>query len=213
MSELVRELRRKRHEELRLQKQSPETVFQETENGKQYNLPEEVVKAINNLVGAVTLAAGSNVNISIVGNTITITATDTGATTFLQLTDTPGTYIGEQGRFVRVNSTEDGLEFVDAPSGTGSSTFTGLTDTPAAYTGQAGKVPAVNAGETALEFTEMDAEKIQGITVDITGLADGYIVYYDGASGTFKVKLDEGGGGWAFGFILLTNEISTADYV
>lgn len=70
--------------------------------------------------------------------------------TLISLSDTPGTYVGQQGQGLVVNATEDGMEF--AP--TVSSNYLALTDTPASYGGQAGKVVAVNAGETALEFID-----------------------------------------------------------
>ncbi len=58
-----------------------------------------------------------------------------GATKFTDLTDVPGSYGGQQGKFPRVNSTEDGLEFADMPSGGGeggSGTFDyGLITSPA----------------------------------------------------------------------------------
>ena len=40
-----------------------------------------------------------------------------GATSFLNLTDTPNSYEGQAGKVVKVKDTEDGLEFVDIPSG------------------------------------------------------------------------------------------------
>ena len=40
-------------------------------------------------------------------------------TTFTQLTDTPTDYTGQSGRYVAVNSTSNGLEFVAAPTGSG----------------------------------------------------------------------------------------------
>lgn len=42
-----------------------------------------------------------------------------GATTFLELTDTPSSYTSSGGYLVRVKSTEDGLEFVAGGSGSG----------------------------------------------------------------------------------------------
>ena len=71
------------------------------------------------------------------------------ATSFLSLTDTPVSYLGNAGKTVLVNATEDGLEF---GVGGGASTFLSLTDSPSTYVGQAGLVPTVNVGETALEF-------------------------------------------------------------
>lgn len=54
-----------------------------------------------------------------------------GATTFLDLTDTPSAYTGQSGKLVAVASGEGGLEFVDAPSGEDNyvdgATFSGTT--------------------------------------------------------------------------------------
>lgn len=38
---------------------------------------------------------------------------------FLSLQDTPASYTGAGGKVVAVKATEDGLEFIDAPSGGG----------------------------------------------------------------------------------------------
>lgn len=54
-----------------------------------------------------------------------------GAETFLDLTDSPSAYTGQSGKFVAVASGEDGVEFVDAPSGEDNyvdgATFSGTT--------------------------------------------------------------------------------------
>lgn len=78
-----------------------------------------------------------------------IAALVTGGGSFLTLTDTPISYVGQAGLVPVVNGTETGLEFAAAG---GVSDFLTLTDTPALYTGQAGKVAAVNGAENALEF-------------------------------------------------------------
>lgn len=70
--------------------------------------------------------------------------------TLISLSDTPVSYVGQQGKGLVVNATEDAMEF--AP--TVSSNFLALTDTPANYGGQAGKLAVVNSGETALEFID-----------------------------------------------------------
>jgi len=75
--------------------------------------------------------------------------TDIAATDFTGLSDTPGTYIGQQGKGVIVNATEDGLEYL--PSTT-TPTFITLPDTPAGYSGQAGKHARVNATNNGVEF-------------------------------------------------------------
>lgn len=72
-----------------------------------------------------------------------------GATTFLQLTDTP-TSFGTAGQMVVVNSGTDGLIFTDA---SGAMTFLALTDTPASF-GTAGQLVAVNMAADGLIFTD-----------------------------------------------------------
>jgi len=74
-----------------------------------------------------------------------------GASAFTDLTDAPPAYTGEAGKYVRVNATEDALEFA-AGGGGGAGVFTDLTDVPSAYTGGAGKIVRVNSTEDALEF-------------------------------------------------------------
>ena len=76
--------------------------------------------------------------------------------TFLELTDTPGSYDGHAGDLIKVSLTEDGLEF---SSTSVASAFKDLTDTPASYTGNKGKVPVVNSAEEGLAFYNMDASR------------------------------------------------------
>jgi len=45
------------------------------------------------------------------------TTVEAGATTFTALTDTPSTYTGQAGKWLKVNSTPDGLEFTEEPTG------------------------------------------------------------------------------------------------
>jgi len=73
-----------------------------------------------------------------------------GAKTFTGLHDTPTDYLGQSGKLLSVNTAEDGLEFIDAP--TGGSTFDSLTDTPTDKVGNAGNVPVVNATEDELIY-------------------------------------------------------------
>ena len=75
--------------------------------------------------------------------------------TFLDLSDTPGSYSGEAGNFVRVAAGENELEFASIPD-----EFTELTDTPGAYSGEAGKFVKVAAGETELEFADLTESDI-----------------------------------------------------
>lgn len=57
---------------------------------------------------------------------------------------------------------------------------------------------------------------IDGIEVDMTDIADGYILYYDATSGKILAKQDDGGGGGSlisslklsFGTVVVVNESS-----
>lgn len=51
-----------------------------------------------------------------------------GLTTFLSLTDTPSTYVGQAGRYVRVNAGETALEFVVGGGGSSLSYTTSFTN-------------------------------------------------------------------------------------
>ena len=66
-----------------------------------------------------------------------------GSTSFIGLSDTPGSLTAN--KWLKVNASASSLEYVD-------NTFTGLTGTPSTYT--AGKWLKVNAGGTALEWTD-----------------------------------------------------------
>lgn len=82
-----------------------------------------------------------------------IAAADTGgggATTFLELDDTPASYAGAGGDLVAVKGTEDGLEFVPFP--VIPEDFIDLGDVPASYTGSAGLPVVVNNTEDGLIF-------------------------------------------------------------
>jgi hypothetical protein len=72
-------------------------------------------------------------------------------TQFTALQDTPASYSGMAGKVVAVKSSEDGVEFIDAPGG-GASKFTDLQDTPSALT--ADKWLKVNAAGDAIELTD-----------------------------------------------------------
>jgi len=72
-----------------------------------------------------------------------------GASTFLELNDTPSDYTGNAGKVVRVNASEDGLEFGTVSGGAG--TFTELTDTPSSYVGRGGDVVVVKTTEDGIE--------------------------------------------------------------
>ena len=77
---------------------------------------------------------------------------------FLRLHDTPSSYSGQAGKYVKVNAVEDALQFAAGTAGE----FLTLDDTPASYSGQAGKYPKVNVGEDALEFAAVSAGIVEG---------------------------------------------------
>lgn len=84
-------------------------------------------------------------------------------TQFVALQDTPGSYAGNGGKIVAVKSSEDGVEFVDAPSGGGASKFVDLTDTPNTLT--AGKMFRVNSDGTGLEEIDPPSGGVTGANV------------------------------------------------
>jgi hypothetical protein len=75
-----------------------------------------------------------------------------GASTFLQLSDTPAAYTGFGNALVAVNSGATALEFQTVASVLQRGTFLQLSDTPNTYSGQATRFVAVNSTGTALEF-------------------------------------------------------------
>ena len=87
-----------------------------------------------------------------------------GASVFTGLSDVPGSYSGQIGKALRVNSSANGLEFYTPFSGA----FTGLTDSPGSYTGQAGKVIRVNSTANGLEFYTPSSGGVSAFT----GLTD-----------------------------------------
>lgn len=91
--------------------------------------------------------------------------------TLISLSDTPGSYIGNQGFGLVVNATETGFEF--AP--TVSSNFLALTDSPNTYGAQAGKVLAANNAETALEFIDNAFLLLDDTPSSFTGKAGDFL--------------------------------------
>lgn len=82
---------------------------------------------------------------------------------FISLTDTPATYLGNQGRVVQVNANATGLTF-GPMSNVLAHTFISLTDTPATYSGQGGKFLKVNSGATAVEFASVVSTTFLALT-------------------------------------------------
>jgi len=68
---------------------------------------------------------------------------------FTDLLDTPSSYAGQAGKYLRVKDTEDGLEFATAID-----TFLGLLDTPSSYSGYGKYLVRVKSTEDGLEFVD-----------------------------------------------------------
>lgn len=93
---------------------------------------------------------------------------------FIGLLDVPDTYIGQSGKLLAVNVTEDGIEFV---AGGWPSAFTDLTDCPGSYDGQGGKFVKVKDTTDGLEFATVSAPAFTDLTdcpSDYTGYG-GYV--------------------------------------
>ena len=85
-----------------------------------------------------------------------------GASTFLDLTDTPSNYSGSANQFLKVTPGANGVDFQN-------SLFVDSTDVPNSYTGDGGKIVKVKATEDGLEFLPEGAASLPpgGATDDI----------------------------------------------
>ena len=125
----------------------------------------------------------------------TVSSGGGGSTTFLALTDTPGSFTAS--KFLAVNSGGTALEFVDAPSG-GSTTFLALTDTPGSFT--ASKFLAINSAGDAIEFVDAPSGgggiSLTDLSITTAGTASGGgSLAYDNITGVFTFTPAESGGG------------------
>jgi hypothetical protein len=123
-----------------------------------------------------------------------IVGTGSSVNFFTELVDTPGDYIGNENKFVAVNTTADGLIFVDAPTSSNVGNFLDLTDTPSDYTGFAGKVLAVNPGATGVNFVDINQAIIAGDIVssfsDIRNYVNGVTQSIDHNLGTTDIVVE-----------------------
>ena len=124
---------------------------------------------------------------------------------FSELTDTPSDYTDSAGKAVVVNSTEDGLEYVDFPENGSNdiASFSDLEDTPSSY-GGAGEVVAVNSSADGLEYIPLPpagASTFVALTDTPSSLGtDGQVLgieedMYGGASIVWRNLPDTGGNG------------------
>ena len=114
-----------------------------------------------------------------------------GVDTFVELTDTPNSYIGQEGKFVRVNPTATALEFIEGSGSGGVASFTQLNDVPYSYIGQANKFVQVKSDESGLEFlSHTIPTKTSDLTNDSNFVVDSSYVHTDNNyTTTEKTKL------------------------
>lgn len=95
-----------------------------------------------------------------------------GTIKFIDLEDTPTTYSGFEGKFVK--ATSSGLEFDDAAS-----EFIDLVDTPLSYSGKKGNFLKVSEDESELEFTTVSGLVLYGpgSPPDPSSYEDGTVFY------------------------------------
>jgi len=107
---------------------------------------------------------------------------------FIDLSDVPSSYSGQAGKAVKVNSGEDGLEFVTSGSD-GATTFLELLDSPSSYSGQALKGVRVNSGEDGVEFSDL----LSGSDIPFTELSDTPSSYSGQGAKAVRVNTGETG--------------------
>jgi hypothetical protein len=103
-----------------------------------------------------------------------------GALNFIDLLDVPATYAGQDLKFLRVNATEDGLEFIVPTVGS-------LVDGPGSFVGNELYTVKVNSLGTALEYVDDRADRVTetGTTRNLadTDLVGNVIITCTNASG------------------------------
>jgi hypothetical protein len=96
-----------------------------------------------------------------------------GSSTFITLTDVPPSYLGAAGKFVAVNNTANGLEFVTAPTGGGG-----------AVTSVFGRTGAVTAavGDYSAFYQPLDSDLTSIAALTTTVFGRGFLSLADAAS-------------------------------
>lgn len=95
-----------------------------------------------------------------------------GSSSFITLTDVPSTYAGSGGKLVAVNITENGLEFIAAPSGGGSVT---------SVFGRTGVVTAL-VGDYSAFYQPLDTDLTSIATLTTTTFGRGFLTLADATS-------------------------------
>ena len=121
-------------------------------------------------------------------------------TQFTALQDTPSSYTGAGGKVVAVKTSEDGVEFIDPPSGGGgASTFKKLTDTPNDYAGAKGKKVVVKQTEDGVEFESDTFTSLDDTPADYSNAGGKFVAVKSDASGLEFVDAPSGGAVKQFG--------------
>jgi len=101
-------------------------------------------------------------------STVTLSGTDYDNAVirqFLALSDvTPSSYLGNQGRVVKVNATATALEFGAIGEGPTGTTFIALTDTPNVYGSNAYSVLTVGSTNTSIVFSSNNVTTTNSLT-------------------------------------------------
>jgi hypothetical protein len=90
---------------------------------------------------------------------------------FIDLTDTPATYVGNANKYLKVNVLESAIEFEDFPD----VSFINLSDTPTGYTGYDGYSVIVDETNSALTFSLIN-NSFLGLSDTPTGYTNGYLL-------------------------------------
>ncbi len=147
----------------------------------------------------ITINAGSNITLTHTdANNITIAATTgTGSSTFVGLSDTPGSFTAS--KFLKVNSAGNAIEFVDNPSG-------GLSNVVEDTTPQLGgnldvngnKIVSTSNGDIDIEPNGTGDVLLGNFKFDVDQTVgsgqDNYVLTYDNSTGKISLEGSSGGG-------------------
>ena len=100
-----------------------------------------------------------------------------GKTTFIDLNDTPITFSGEQGKYLKVNDDENAIEFMTINGGSGAQTFLDLSDTPSTFSGDEDNYLVVNSTGSGIRFKGPTILYGTGDPPDASGYEDGTVYF------------------------------------
>lgn len=156
---------------------SLQVTYSESGTGGAFNSPEEVVKSINGLINAVTLAAGKNASLEVSGQTITVTAL---------LPFAEGTHSGINFAY-RSGIYRDGTAVTKISAGT-----IALTDNATNYVEIDVAAGTVTANTTGFSEGNIPLYEVVTVSGEITTVTDRRAFVQTGAGGS-----GDGGGAYA----------------